>query len=177
MYADAGARQFMILWTVGTAVLAIWFVFGDPRFDYRTLIVGAVIPIVVDLPTGGAWVMHSIVASVVLLAVVMLVTIGRRPQRKALLGLPLGTFLYLVSSGAWADQGAFWWPLTGWGASGAPLPFVARSWWNIPLEIAGAAMLAWVVRTTGLTTPERRRQFVRTGHLTLPPSVSEDSRC
>lgn len=167
----------MILWTVGTAVLAIWFVFRDPRFDYRTVIVGSLLPIVVDLPTGGAWVMHSIFASVGLLAAVMLATIGRRPRRKVLLGLPLGTFLYLVFSGAWADQGAFWWPLTGWGASGAPIPFVARGLWNIPLESAGAGMLVWIIRITGLAAQDRRRWFLQTGHLTLPPSVSQDARC
>ncbi|MEX2626592.1 MAG: hypothetical protein WD225_06890, partial [Ilumatobacteraceae bacterium] len=125
----------MLLWFVGTAVLTITFVFRDPRFDHRLLVAGVVLPPVVDVWSGGAWVMHSLVASVVLLVVVMLVTIGRRPVRRMLLGLPLGTLLHLVFTGAWRDPQVFWWPFGGLSFGDAPLPIVARGWWNVPLEL------------------------------------------
>ena len=32
----------------GTVVAAVWFVFRDPAFDYRLLLVGSVLPAVVD---------------------------------------------------------------------------------------------------------------------------------
>ena len=38
------ARSSCSLWFVSTAVLTVWFVFRDPRFDYRLLIVGSVLP-------------------------------------------------------------------------------------------------------------------------------------
>jgi hypothetical protein len=177
VHSDFGALSPMVLWSVGTAVLSIWFVFGDPRFDYRFLILGAVAPLAVDVWSGGAWVMHSVIMSVVLMAVVMVGTIGRRGLRRSLLGLPLGTFLYLVFSGAWADQTVFWWPFSGWSPQWGPLPISQRGWWNLPLEIAGAAMLLWIARTTKITDPSQRREFYRTGQLRLPVSVSEDSRC
>ena len=104
----------MLLWFVGTAIVTIWFVFRDPRFDYRLLVVGSVAPPAVDVWFGGARVLHSLTFSVVLLAVVMIATIGRRPLRRTLLGLPLGTLLHLVYTGAWANTSAFWWPFSWW---------------------------------------------------------------
>lgn len=158
----------MFLWFVGTAVVVIWSVFRDPRFDYRLLVVGSVLPGLIDVWSGGAWVMHSMVTSVVLLVLVMLVTIGRRPLRKTLLGLPLGTLLHLVATGAWTDARVFWWPLGGWSFDDAPLPIVARGWWNLPLEVIGLAVVVWIWRSAGLSDPERRRCFRQTGQLSLP---------
>lgn len=158
----------MLLWFVGTAVVIIWSVFRDPRFDYRLLVVGAVLPAVVDVWSGGAWVMHSLVTSVALMVVVMFATIGRRPLRKTLLGLPLGTMLHLVVTGAWTDAQVFWWPLGGWSFGDAPLPIVERGWWNLPLEVIGAALVVWIWRSADLADPERRRWFWRTGQLMLP---------
>jgi hypothetical protein len=152
------------LWFIGTAIVTIWWVFRDPQFDYRLLVVGSVAPAVVDLVFGGADVLYSLAFSVALLAVVMLATIGRRPLRRTLLGLPLGTLLHLVYSGAWTNTSTFWWPFSG-GFGDAELPVAARGWWNLPLELAGLAILAWVVRTAHLTDPVRRRHAWRTGQL------------
>ena len=57
---------------------------------------------------------------------VMLTTVGRRPARAILLGLPIGVMLHLVFDGVWTDADLFWWPLGGWGFDGQPLPEVAR---------------------------------------------------
>jgi hypothetical protein len=177
VHPDSGALSPMILWSIGTAVLAIWFVFGDPRFDYRTLVIGALAPLLIDSLTGGSWVMHSVTMSVLLMAAVMLATIGQRPLRRSLLGLPLGSFLYLVFSGAWANQTVFWWPFTGWSPQWGPLPLMSRGWWNLPMEVAGAVILLWIYRTTGLHDRTRRQNFLRTGQLHLPSSAAERSTC
>ena len=130
----------MFFWFIATAILTIAWVFKDPRFDYRLLAVGAVLPDIIDWPTGWR-AMHSVVTSIALLALVMLVSIGRKPYRKILLGLPIGTFLHLVFDGAFTSTEMFWWPIGGWEFSTDVLPVVARGWWNLPLEIAGAAAL------------------------------------
>lgn len=160
--------EVVVLWFLGTVSVAVWFVFRDDRLDHRVLALGAVAPDVVDGVTGGVWVAHSVTASVVLLAVVMALTVGRRESRKRWLALPIGTFLHLVFDGAFADTGSFWWPFTGIATSGGALPSIARGWWNIPLEIVGLALLAFVVSRHGLADPARRREFVRTGRLTDP---------
>ena len=45
-----GALTRMFLWFLGTALVTVWYVFTDPRFDYRLLLVGAVLPDVIDVP-------------------------------------------------------------------------------------------------------------------------------
>ena len=93
----------VFFWFIGTAVVTVWFVFRDPRFDYRLLIVGSVLPAVVDALFGGARVLHSLMFSVVLLAVLMLATPRGTPIRRTLLALPIGTLLHLVFTGAWIE--------------------------------------------------------------------------
>jgi len=154
----------MFLWFIATAVLTVHFVFTDPRFDHRFLILGVLLPDVIDGITGGAWVLHSLTGAVGLLVVVMLATIGRRPLRKRLIAIPIGVLLHLVFDFAFTSTDVFWWPFTG-GFDGAPLPVVERGWWNVLLEAIGAALLVWSYRRFGLADPERRRQFLRTGQL------------
>lgn len=158
----------MFFWFLGSVVIAVWWVFRDPAFDYRLVVVGALLPLV-DLAFGGARVLHSVTFAVALLVVLMLATPGRKPIRKMLLGLPIGLMLHLVFTGAWRNADVFWWPLGGFGFDDAPHPVVERGWWNLPLEAVGLAMCWWVVRRARLTDPERRAWFRRTGQLALPP--------
>ncbi len=57
----------MFFWFIGTAIVTVGVVFRDPRFDYRLLIVGSVLPIA-DGAFGGARALHSVTVSVALLA-------------------------------------------------------------------------------------------------------------
>jgi hypothetical protein len=155
----------MFFWFIGTAIVAVWFVFHDPRFDYRCLLVGALLPDVTDGPFGGARVMHSVLGSVGLLVIVMAVTVGRRPIRRCLLAIPIGTFLHLVFDGAFATTKVFWWPFGGLSFHHAALPSWHRGGWDVLLELFGLALCAWAVRNFGLTDPARRRTFWRTGVL------------
>ncbi|MFP5489582.1 MAG: hypothetical protein ACLGHQ_14915 [Acidimicrobiia bacterium] len=157
----------MLFWFVGTVVVSVWWVFRDPAFDYRLLVVGAVLPLA-ELAVGGARVLHSVTFAVALLTVLMVATPGRKPIRKMLLGLPIGLLLHLVFTGAWRTAQVFWWPFGGFGFDGADHPVAARGWWNLPLEIAGLALCWWVVRQARLADPARRDWFRRTGQLSLP---------
>ena len=62
----------MFFWFIGTAVLSVWFVFRDPAFDHRTLVIGALLPDVIDAMWGGSRGFHSVTASVAMLVAVML---------------------------------------------------------------------------------------------------------
>ena len=56
----------------GAGALAIvWNVFHDTAFDYRLLVVGVLLPDLLDAPFGGARLAHTLLFSVVLLVVVM----------------------------------------------------------------------------------------------------------
>lgn len=136
----------MFFWFIGTTVASIWFIFRDPQFNYRYLIVGAVLPDVVELWFGQAGPLHSVVTSVMLLTVVMVATIGARPRRKRWLAAVIGVFMHLVFDGAFLNTKMFWWPLSGLDFSGASLPSVSRGWWNLPLEIVGVLLWIWIQR-------------------------------
>jgi hypothetical protein len=156
----------VLLWFAGTALLAAWFVFRDPSFDHRLLIVGALLPDLIDAPFGGARVAHALLAPVAVLVVVMLSTQGRRPLRKSLLAIPIGMLLHLVFDGAFREATPFWWPFTGTLGS-EPLPSIARGWWNVPLELVGLAILAGFWRFWGLGDPARRSRFLREGKVAV----------
>ena len=157
----------MFFWFIATSVLTVWWVFRDPAFDYRLLIVGAVLPSG-ELLIGGARVLHSITVAVGVLAALMLVTAGRRPIRRTLLGLPIGLLLHLVFTGAWRDTEVFWWPFGGFDVGDATHPVAGRGWWNLPLELVGIAACRWIVLRAGLGRADERDRFRRTGRLTLP---------
>ena len=171
----------MFFWFLGTAVVAVWFVFRDERFDYRTLMVGALLPDVIDIPTGGVWVFHSVTASVAVLALVMVVWRRGSAKRRSLLGVPIGMFFHLVFDGAFANTTAFWWPFTGVTMDGGSIPSIERGLLNVPLEILGIALLAWTWRRGALSDPIRRRQFVSSGvlreHIEMNRNPQEPPTC
>jgi hypothetical protein len=154
----------VLLWFVGPAVVLVWLVFQSPALDVRTVALGALVPWV-DAVTGGAWVLHTLVGAVAVLAVVMVLTRRRRLLRRRLLGVPIGMFLHLVLDGAWADADLFWWPFLGNGL-GEDLPELARSTAAVvAMELAGIAALAWLWRAFSLAEQGRRDELLRTGRL------------
>jgi hypothetical protein len=153
----------MLLWFAGASIVIVWSVFHDPAIDHRLLVAGALLPDVVDVWSGGRWLAHSVLFSIVLLTGVMLGTVGRRLLRRRLLALPIGSFLHLVLDGMWTDKQVFWWPAYGTDFGGGALPSVDRGLWNLPLELLGLLALAWTVRRFVLADPQRRRTFLATG--------------
>lgn len=159
----------MFLWFIGTAVVSVWYIFRDPRFDYRMLAVGSILPDVIDLPGGHAHWAHSLTVSVAALVVVMLVTAGRKPVRRLLLAVPIGMLMHLVWDGAFASTRVFWWPFTGsWG--NVRVPSLQRGWLNVAFEAGGAVLLGWMWRRCELADPERRIALINHGVLMQPTS-------
>jgi hypothetical protein len=159
----------MFLWFIGTAVVSVWYVFRDPRFDYRLLALGALLPDVIDLPGRHARWAHSLTVAVGALIVVMLATAGRKPIRRLLLALPIGMLLHLVWDGTFASTKVFWWPFAGsWGD--VRVPTLQRGWLNLAFEGVGALLLAWMWRRCELSKPEHRSALIRSGVLMQPPS-------
>lgn len=155
----------MFLWFVGGSFVGVWAVLQDPAVDYRVVMLGAVLPDLLDAPFGGARIAHTLLASAVVLLAVMAATRGRRPLRRRLLGLPIGMLLHLVLDGMWTDPRVFWWPLRG-SLAASNLPSLAHP---IALtaaeEVLGAAALAWAWFRFGLSDRQRRARFWRTGRL------------
>ena len=161
----------MFFWFAACGVVAVALVFGSSGIDYRVVALGSVLPLAENL-SGSPWVLHTLAGSVLLLTAVMLITAGRgrRLLRRRWIGLPIGTLVFLVASGAWSRTALFWWPVGGSGGVGHgpppeldwPLTFM------ITLELAGLTALVWIARRFGLSDPDRRRAFLKSGRLTRP---------
>lgn len=159
----------MFFWFIATSIWSVWFVFRDPKFDYRLLAIAALTPDLVDgllqafgLAHGA---MHSVVTSIAVLFAIMIATAGRRPSRQRLLAIPIGLFMHLIFDGAFSATKTFWWPLTGIALGDKSLPSVERGILNLPLELLGfvACIIAW--RYFALSDKTRRINFLKTGEL------------
>ena len=155
----------MILWFAGVSFVFVWWVFRSPALDYRLVMLGSVLP-VGEAVLGGPRVLHTLVAVVALLGVVMLATQKRRLVRRRWIGIPIGMLMHLALDGIWARAGVFWWPFLGADFGAGGLPELGHSLAvTIMFELAGLACLVWAYRAFGFADPATRRRFVRTGHL------------
>jgi len=68
----------MFFWFIGTSIATIWFVFHDKKFAYRLVVAGALAPDAIEVFLGHAGPLHSLVTMVAIMAVVMLITYGRK---------------------------------------------------------------------------------------------------
>lgn len=164
----------MLLWFCGMSFLIVWNVFHDGRIDQRLVMLAAVVPDLIDGPTGRL-VAHAVVAPMALLAITVVATIGRRGLRRRLLAVPIGWLLHLVLDGVFNNTKVFWYPLAG-GRSSGRLPSFERSGvLTAVFEAAGGLALWWGYRRFGLGSPARRSLFLRTGQLD-PAGLAVDRR-
>lgn len=156
----------MFFWFVAAAVLLVLFVFDSPAMDYRWVAAGGVLPLIEGI-TGRPWILHTLLGSVLLLALVMAATVGRRIRRRAWLGLPIGTFVFLIAAGVWFRTELFWWPVSGFDAIGSgPLPEYDRPLVVlVVLEVAAIVALVVIGRRLGLDEPKHRQAFLHTGRV------------
>lgn len=166
----------MFLWFLGAGVVAVWVVFRSPALDYRLVALGAVLPLV-EAVTGRPRLLHTLLASILVLAVVMLATRRRRLVRRRWLGLPIGLFLHLVLDGTWSRKQLFWWPLFGGGFGHRQVPELTHGALGWVLEIAGAACVVWIVERFRLREPARRSLFLRTGQFARDLARGPEAGC
>ncbi|HEX2050225.1 MAG TPA: metal-dependent hydrolase [Actinomycetota bacterium] len=169
----------MILWHLGVGAALVYVTLGRRRVDYRFVLLGAVLPDVVDGLLGlvlfdgpaGRWAAHSLVAVLVVALAVILGTRGER--RLAWFGIPVGWLTHLVADGMWSAPETFLWPAFGGSFSDAPRepyswdlvtdPLAHLSTWGA--EVAGALLLAWFWVAFRLGEDGRARLFLRDGYL------------
>lgn len=155
----------MLFWFLLSAPFLVAEIFKSPMVDYRLVAVGAVLPLI-ELALPNAFVLHTLLAPVLVLTIVMLTTIGRRLLRRRLLGIPIGMFFHLLLDGTWASASLFWWPAFGLSFSELAVPEASSLGLRLVLELAGLGIGAFAYRRYGLGEPEKRDRLIRTGHLT-----------
>ena len=164
----------MILWFAGVSFVFVWWVFRSPALDYRLVMLGSILPVGEVVFGGPRW-LHTLVAPVALLAILMLATQRRRLVRRRWIGIPIGMLMHLVLDGVWARPKVFWWPFLGTAFPGGGLPELEHPIvLTVVLEVIGAGCLVWAWRAFGLSDRATRDRFLRTGQLSRsvvsPPS-------
>lgn len=155
----------MFLWFVIVAPVIVAEVFRSPMIDYRVVALGAVLP-VAEGALGGPRLLHTLLASVLALTVVMVATPRRRLVRRRLLGVPIGMCLHLVLDGTWADQTVLWWPAFGTSFGDGQIPELARGpVVGLLLEAVAIAVGVWAFRRYHLDDRDNRELLRRTGQL------------
>jgi hypothetical protein len=157
----------MILWLAFGAIFGVWNVFQSSGLDFRLVALGALLPLVIDLPFGAQSYAHTLLAAVVVFLIAMLATTGRghRLRRRRALSISIGWFAALILSASWAHKELFWWPAFGFDRPDAPLfpPWPVL----VVEELLGLAAAWWMWTRFGLRDPERRARFVHTGRLAI----------
>jgi membrane-bound metal-dependent hydrolase YbcI (DUF457 family) len=136
---------------------------GSNSFDYRFLVVGGLLPDLIDKPLfwlpfldffdASRSVGHSLLLPLLLL---LLWRTGPDPLRRLSLWLAVGCLLHLILDGVLSTPQALLWPLLGWEFlrggprdifSSLPIPWeLPWNWtWLIVSELLGAAMSGAIV--------------------------------
>ena len=98
----------MLFWHLGATLWLFRWIFKDPIVDVRFLLLGAILPDLVDLPigtvflavrfsTGELWLHSLLLATLYMTAVLLLTRRGRR--RRAYMALGVGWLLHLMLDG------------------------------------------------------------------------------
>lgn len=171
----------MLFWHLGATLWLFRWIFRDPKVDVRFLLLGAVLPDLIDLPvgtliladrlsTGELWA-HSLVAATLYMAIVLLVT-RRGRRRRAWMALGVGWLFHLVLDGMWLDQEVFLWPFFGFEIPSGAAPYwplaaerALSDPWRWITEAVGVGYLIWIWITLELSDPRRRRVSLETGRL------------
>ena len=163
---------------MGLAALVTYVSLGRRRIDYRFILVGALLPDVVDGVAmvfidepSGRWVGHSLTAVLVVAIFVIVAFSGER--RLAVFGLAVGWLLHLVGDGMWQSPETFLWPAFGADFARAPgepysWDLLARPWdhgWTWAAEVVGLAVLIWFVIAFRLHERDRLGAWLKDGYL------------
>jgi LexA-binding, inner membrane-associated putative hydrolase len=168
----------VILWHLGFACALVYVTLGRRRVDYRYVLIGAIVPDLLDgaLALAGVGVEagrsigHSL--SSVLAVAIFVILVFRGERRLAVFGLAVGWLTHLVADGMWSAPETFLWP--AFGADFATSPAEPYSWdlfihpqdhigpWLG--EVAGALILWWFWVAFSLGQGDRFRLFLKDGY-------------
>ena len=168
----------MYLWHLGVGAAIVYVTLGRRRIDYRFVLIGAVLPDVIDTPLSavlgwqaGRGIAHALLGPAALMALVVLVFRGER--RLAWFGLPVGWLTHLVADGMWSSPRTFFWPAFGSRFDTSPaepysVALVAHPlahWTTWAGELVGLAILAWFWVAFRLGEKGRLGLFLTDGYL------------
>lgn len=175
----------MLFWHLGMTCAIVFFALGARRIDYRVVMLGAILPDLIDKPLGrilfpdqfqtGRLFGHTLLLVVVLLLTIQLVLRGAAARRWFV--LPIAMLIHHVLDAMWNGPITWFWPL--FGASFPPDPLNGHwldaflgplsSPWVLAGEVAGLVTLVYLGRAYRLQEPVLWARFWRRGELIERP--------
>jgi hypothetical protein len=170
----------VLFWYVGGTLAVTRYSFRDDRMDVRLLIVGALLPGLIDAPVGVLWFEsfravqlfgHSLVFAALVMTVIVVRTRRGRP-RKRWMPLAIGMLVHLILDGMWAHPETLFWPFLGFRFSpggfdtiGALVVGTLSDWKAWAREGAGVVYLTYLIRAGDLTSATGWSRFRATGRI------------
>ncbi len=180
----------MLFWHVGATIAIARYSFRDDRMDLRMLVLGALLPDLIDTPLGLLFfdrlggvrlVTHGLILAAVVMTAVVLSTRRGRP-RKMWMPLAIGLLFHVLLDAMWLDPETLWWPLLGWefspagpATAAAYVESVLTDWRVWAGEAVGGIYLAYLWVAAGLSEKQKRETLVRTGRIDVP--IDGDVSC
>ena len=170
----------MLFWHLGANLWLFRWIFRDPKVDVRFLMLGAVLPDLIDIPLGTLiladrystselWA-HSLMLPSLYMVFVLFGT-RRGRKRRAFMAVGVGWLFHLLLDGMWVSEEVFLWPFFGDIPAGEA-PFWPMAWeralsdaWRWIREALGLGYLVWLWKHLELSDPDRRKQVAETGRL------------
>ncbi|MDQ4149744.1 MAG: metal-dependent hydrolase [Actinomycetota bacterium] len=183
----------MLFWHLGLTAAIVFFTLGHRSIDYRVVLLGAILPDLIDKPIGriffeeefqnGRIFGHTLLFSTLLLLAIQLSLRGSAARRWFI--LPIASLIHVALDGMWNEPVTLFWPLFTttfpkfpeesywWEALMRPLEHPA----TLVKELVGLALLVYIGAAYRLLEASRIKEFMRTGVLRQPraagPSSSE----
>jgi membrane-bound metal-dependent hydrolase YbcI (DUF457 family) len=173
----------MFFWHAGATIAVARYTFRDDRMDLRMLLVGALLPDLIDTPIGlvlfgrlGSVRLftHGLLLAATVMVAVVLGTRRGRP-RKLWMPLAIGLLFHIVFDALWLDPETLWWPFFGSSftpagpeTAGAYVTAILTDWKVWLAEVVGLAYLVYLWSAARLSDGEVRRQFFADGRVNVP---------
>jgi inner membrane protein len=179
----------MLFWHLGLTAAVIFLTLGRRRIDYRVVLLGAILPDLIDKPIGRIFFEkefqtsrlfgHTLLVWVVLLLAIQLTLRGATARRWFI--LPIAAMLHLALDGMWNDPVTLFWPLFGTEFPKVPvetywLEVLTRPLeypWVAIQELVGLGLLIYLGFAYRLHESVPRREFLRTGTLAEPRGAGQ----
>lgn len=171
----------MLFWHLGMTALVVFVTLGRRRIDFRVVLLGSILPDIIDKPIGRIFfaeelqnsrlIGHALIFWVIVLLGIQLFLRGDTARRWFI--LPIAAMLHLGLDAMWNQPITLLWPLFGLEFPKDP---VADYWWEVltrifehPVEglkeLMGISALVYMGWAYELFQAGNFKRFLRTGRL------------